>query len=173
MGIIPAGTVLVIALMLCSMLIIGCTQSQGSQQPSGSTNLGAATNPAAQPQGAVDITADNRTAYEKNQASIAKVIADGTYARNATYAAPSGNETVEFSIAVKGDIITAASATGNATNNISAKIIGKFNSALPDLVVGKKINELSIPKNVAGSSLTAAAFKQYVDSLATNPPAQG
>lgn len=162
MRIFSAGAVLVMALMLCSMLIIGCTQSQ--QAASGTQPEGSG--------GTVDIAGkvnssmpDNRTAYEKNQTTIANVIADGTYVGDIAYKYHSGDVSATVSLTVKGDVITSASVAGNNADNVSTMIIGKFNKALPDLVVGKKINELSIPKNVAGSSLTTAAFKVYVEGL--------
>jgi hypothetical protein len=112
------------------------------------------------------VLADNRTGYEKTQEAIAAAVPDGTYSDDVTYAFHSGNETVEINVTVVNGTITGASVTGiNPSNNVSAKIIGNFNSALPELVVGKKIDELDIPKNVAGSSLTTAAFKGYVEGL--------
>ncbi len=164
------GAVLAIALLLCSMLIIGCTQSQ--QAASGTQPEGSG--------GTVDIAgkvnssmSDNRTAYDKNQTTIAGVIADGTYAGDIEYKYHSGDVSATVSLTVESDTITSASVVGNNADNVSTMIIGKFNAALPDLVVGKKINELSIPKNVAGSSLTTAAFKLYVDGLVASQPAQG
>ncbi len=112
------------------------------------------------------VLADNKTGYEKTQEAILAAVPDGTYSENVTYAYHSGNETVDISITVVNGTIMDASVIGiHPSNNVSAMIIGKFNSALPDLVVGKKIDELDIPKNVAGSSLTTASFKQYAEGL--------
>ncbi len=162
------SAVFTIAILLCSMLIIGCTQNQApSKSQPGDNGTVAAANK-------INTSiADNKTAYDKNQTTIAKVIADGTYTGDETYQYHSGTETVTFSVTVKDDTITGATVEAHNPNPISGKIIGNFAAALPDLVVGKKINELNIPRNVAGSSLTTAAFKQYVGGLVTNPPAQG
>ena len=205
------SAVFAISILLCSMLIIGCTQNQppaatnaaaggnaqlpparagstnmsaGNAQPStgltgnGSTPAGGTQPPSKQ--NGTTITdkvnssiSDNKTAYDKNQTVIAQLIADGTYVNDISYRYPRGTNTVTVDITVKNDTITAASVAGNNVDMMSARYISNFNSALPDLVVGKKINELSIPRNVAGSSLTTAAFAQYVNGLITNPPAQG
>lgn len=162
MKIFPAGTALAMALIVCSMLVIGCTQSQGAapkEQPGGST--------VAVANKVNSMMADTKTAYEKNQVAIAKAIADGTYTGNETYAYHSGNETVTFSVTVEGGIVKNATVTPHNPNMMSARIIGNFGRALPDLVAGKRIDQLSIPKNVAGNSLTTAAFKQYIEGLAS------
>jgi len=108
------------------------------------------------------VIADNKTGVDKVQTAIALAVADGTYSQNVTYAYHSGTEIVNMTIAVKDDVITAVSITGTPSNPISARFINGVNAALPELVVGKKINALDIPRQVAGSSLTTAAFKQYV-----------
>lgn len=150
------GIVLIVSLMLISMIMIGCTSQ--SQPPPNKSSDATTVNK-------TDIVADNKTAYDKTQQAIAQAVADGTYSDNVTYAYHSGNETVEIKVTVKGDVVTAASVSGINPVPISAKIISNFNNALPDLVVGKKITELAIPRNVAGSSLTTAAFRQYVNGL--------
>jgi hypothetical protein len=63
--------------------------------------------------------------------------------------------------------LTNVSITGNNPNPISAKIIDKYAVALQTLAVGKKLDQINLPKNVAGSSLTNAAFKQYLADLDT------
>lgn len=112
-------------------------------------------------------TADSRNGVEKTQATISSIVPDGVYQKNITYAYHSGNTAVAFKIEVKDDVILSASAKAINADNVSEMIIGKFDKALPQLVVGKKINELNIPKNVAGSSLTTAAFKDYIKELTT------
>ena len=146
------------------MLVIGCT-SQQSPSPASTANNSSGTPVLANK---TDVIGDNKTAYDKTNQTIVQLIADGTYSDNVTYAQPKGNDTVSISVTVNGGIITAASVVGIGPDSFSAKYQEGFNAALPDLVIGKKINELSIPKQVAGSSLTTAAFKQYVGSLVQN-----
>jgi hypothetical protein len=160
-GFSPSRLAVLAVLVLIVSIFAGCASQQGT--------------PANEPPGAkiaknVSLGTDPQTSYNKTQQAIAAAVADGNYASNVTYAYHSGNETVEIKVTVKGDVITAASVTAQGkTAPISAKIIGNFNDALPDLVVGKKITELNMPKNVAGSSLTNAAFQQYVAGLIAQP----
>jgi hypothetical protein len=158
------GIALASIIILFSMLVVGCiTQGAGVEKPanqSDNSTLG----------GGIDIKAENKTGYDITQETIALAVADGTYADNSTYAYPvgpekKGNETVTISITVKDDVVTAASVKGNNPAPYSEGFINGVNAALPDLVVGKKITELNLPNQIAGSSLTTAVFKQYVDGL--------
>jgi len=149
---------LALVFAVLAALVFGCTQSAGQNgAPSGTGDK-------------IDKTGnmtigDNRTGFDKTQETIELAVADGTYFTDVTYVQPKGNTTAKISITVEGDVITAASAEGVNADPWSTKIIGDFNSALPDLVVGKKIDKLDLPINVAGSSLTTAAFKSYVADL--------
>jgi hypothetical protein len=109
-------------------------------------------------------TSDNKTGVEKIEQAVAQAIADGTYIDQVEYAYHSGTERVTITVKTEKDIVTQATVVpaGQSSSGVSTRIIGKFNDALPNLVVGKKITELNIPKNVAGSTLTTAAFKSYV-----------
>lgn len=118
------------------------------------------------PEMVVSPQASTKTGEEIIDDTIAQAVADGEYSEDVTYAYHSGQETVKIQVTVKDDVITEASvAPDENAANVSIKIIGNFNNALPELVVGKKITELEIPKNVAGSSLTTAAFKGYLEKL--------
>lgn len=152
---------LALVFAVLAAIVFGCVSSQDNGQQ------GAQPGTSGEIDNATKITtAENKTGFDKTQETIALAVADGTYVSNETYAYHSGNETVEVSITVQNDTITAASvAPSSEAHNVSKKIIGNFNAALPELVVGKKIDKLEIPKNVAGSSLTTAAFKQYVGEL--------
>ena len=152
--------------MAAMLLLFGCTQqSPGQQSAPGSGNVQPAQNNGSLQLSPSGILAENKTGYDKTQSAIASAVADGNYDANVSYAYHSGTETVEIKLSVKDGVITAASVTGINPAMMSARIISNFNGALPGLVVGKRIDQLDIPRNVAGSSLTTAAFKQYVDGL--------
>ena len=156
-----AGLVMALAAVLLLSLVFGC-----ASQAQASPGTGA---PAQANFSSVDktgiTTADNRTSYDKTQQAIVAAVADGTYFKEVQYAYHSGIESVDFNITVKNDIATAVSVNAPHPNMMSARIISSFSAALPDLVVGKKMEDISLPRNVAGSSLTSAAFQHYVDSL--------
>lgn len=157
-------------LVLVVAFIAGCTNQ--TQQTTGLTTLGTSSSPSptigatSQPSVIATPTTEIKTGNDKINEAIAAAVADGTYSDKLTYAYHAGEETVDVEVSVKDDVITSASVKpGPKAVNMSIKIINKFNAALPELVVGKKIDKLDIPKNVAGSSLTTAAFKEYLQKL--------
>lgn len=153
--------------MVSALLLYGCTSASGeaSQVQTGQNPKV----PPAPPDASIGkggVVAENKTGFEKTKQAIETAVADGTYSKEVQYAYHSGTETVGFSVGVKGDVVTDVSVTPSPNpHKVSARIIKDFSDALPDLVVGKKITEIKLPKNVAGSSLTTAAFQQYVDGI--------
>ncbi|HEY1063732.1 MAG TPA: hypothetical protein VGE30_00360 [Candidatus Saccharimonadales bacterium] len=90
--------------------------------------------------------------------------ADGTYEATGNYMTPGGTEKIAVSITVKNGVITATSATNEATD-IEAKdhqqdFIGHYKSE----VVGKKLSEISLDR-ISGSSLTAQGFNDAIQQI--------
>lgn len=156
---------LVAGLLLIAVLLAGCAQAASPQNQTSSGALGA---PAAVPvpsNGTQLAMSDNKTGYEKTQATIVNAIADGTYTEPVSYVSPGGVDELTISLAVKDDVITSVAITPIKADNKSMMYLANYNRNIQPLVVGKKISELNLPKNVAGSSLTNGAFKQYVADL--------
>ncbi len=186
-GVGSFAAVFALSIILLSFVAAGCVNSAQNSpapivSPSGAADTGAKGQTPSSP-GGIDnvatpppppsppskndaVIAENKTGFDKTQETIALAIADGTYVGDVTYAYHSGNETMKVSVTVKNDIVTDASIAPVGTPaNYSLKLMNAVNAELPNLVVGKKITELNIPKNVAGSSLTTAAFKAQLASL--------
>ena len=146
-----------------SLLVGGCTLSVQEAQERFNADTGTPTI-----QGALAddmVTKDKKTVPEETQLLLVNVIADGTYQDQVTYKYHKGEEKINISITVEDDVVTAASIAHNNPHFVSKKYIEGVNAALPELVVGKRIDELDIPKQVSGSSLTTAAFKAYVERI--------
>ncbi|VVC01861.1 Uncharacterised protein [uncultured archaeon] len=157
---------LVAGLLLIGVLLSGCAQASSPSAANSSNSLGAPAPSASAPATAPDLAiSDNKTGYDKTQATISQVIADGNYTEPVTYMSPGGKDELMMSVVVKGDVITSVSITPTKADNKSMMYMSNYNKNIQPLVVGKKINELNLPKNVAGSSLTNGAFKQYVADL--------
>ena len=149
-----------VAVLIVFVFLFGCAAGQGAsdgKNGSKDTTIGA--------KDSKDIIAENKSGSDKINETIKSAVADGTYSDNVTYTRPNGNEIVEFSVTVKDGVVTNASVKAQNPVPFSVKFIEGFNSELPTLVVGKKIDSLDIPKQVGGSSLTTAAFKGYVQSI--------
>ena len=81
-----------------------------------------------------------------------------------TYNNPSGSDSVEFNVTVTDGIITSASATPKADNEISLRRQTAFAAEVNAKVVGKKAKNLNVDA-IGGSSLTTAAFETFVHSF--------
>jgi hypothetical protein len=159
---------------LMGFLLAGCLNQSGSATPTpfvkDDSGNGTAPTPIPQVIGTpIPTVTETKTGIDKINDTIASIVPDGTYQQDANYSYPKGTNTVHFSVTVDGDTVTNVSVTAvGELDPISTKKVADFGAALPSLVVGKKINELNLPRNVAGSSLTNAAFQSYVDALVAN-----
>lgn len=87
---------------------------------------------------------------------------DGTYNATGAYSSPAGQESVEVTLVLKDDMVTAATFKGNATHPTSKLNQQKFAAGYEVLVVGKSLDSISLTV-VNGSSLTP---KGFMDALA-------
>jgi len=90
--------------------------------------------------------------------------ADGTYTESANYQSPNGTETVEVTMTLENDIITAVEVVGDGDNPDSKHYQGEFAGGIGAVVVGKDIDEIAVSK-VAGSSLTSGGFNDAVEAI--------
>ena len=89
---------------------------------------------------------------------------DGTYTESGSYQAPSGTETVDVTITLAGDVITAVEVVGEATDPQAKLHQGEFIDGISAVVVGKNIDDIQVDK-VGGSSLTSGGFNKAVDAI--------
>lgn len=89
---------------------------------------------------------------------------DGTYSASGQYQSPNGIETLDVTITLTDDIITAVEVVGHGTNPNTVHYQGEFIGGIAGLVVGKDIDEISVSK-VAGSSLASGGFNAAVESI--------
>lgn len=88
---------------------------------------------------------------------------DGQYTESGSYQSPGGTESVEVTITLAANTVTAVTVVGDAQGSNSQIYQEMFASGIGAEVVGKNIDELAVDK-VAGSSLTSGGFN---DALAT------
>ena len=89
---------------------------------------------------------------------------DGTYTASGDYQAPSGTETVEVTITLADNSITAVEVVGDATDPQAKLIQGEFINGIGGVVVGKNIDSIQVDK-VGGSSLTSGGFNAAIDAI--------
>ena len=147
----------VVVVLLVSLLLFGCVNSQPNAPSSGGQTTVNKSNQT--------MVTENRTGFDQTQQAIKMAIADGNYEQNVTYSSPAGDDIVDISISVLNNTITSVSLKPTHAAPISENFIKNYNQSIQSLVVGKKIDQINLPHNVAGSSLTNAAFKQYLSQL--------
>ena len=89
---------------------------------------------------------------------------DGEYSASGSYQSPHGTETVDVTLTLEGDTITALEVVGQGDNPDSKRYQGEFISGIQSEVVGKDIDELSVDR-VAGSSLTRGGFNDAIEQI--------
>lgn len=80
------------------------------------------------------------------------------------YATPAGNETLKWTITLDNGVIEDVVVQTSSNHEVSEKYKELFADGIKWLVVGKKPSETDI-KIVNGSSLTAGAFRKYLETL--------
>ena len=89
---------------------------------------------------------------------------DGTYTESGSYQTPNGTESVEVTLTLADDVITAVEVTGSGGSRDTQEYQGQFIDGIDAVVVGKNIDDISVSK-VAGSSLTSGGFNQAVEAI--------
>ena len=97
-------------------------------------------------------------------ASGAATYTDGSYTESGSYQSPNGTESVDVTITLAADVITAVTVVGNGDSRDSQRYQGEFIDGIGAVVVGKNIDSINVSK-VAGSSLTSGGFNSAVDAI--------
>jgi len=89
---------------------------------------------------------------------------DGTYTATGSYDSPGGNESITVTVTLANDTVTATSATSGANDPEAHEYQDQFISNYKQLVVGKKISDISLSR-VSGSSLTSQGFNSAIQKI--------
>jgi hypothetical protein len=89
---------------------------------------------------------------------------DGTYAENGSYNSPGGHETINVSLTLKANVVTAVTVKTVTADATAASYEKLFIGGISKEVVGKKLNTLSVSR-VGGSSLTSQGFNSALTAI--------
>lgn len=89
---------------------------------------------------------------------------DGTYSATGSYVSPGGREAIELTVTIKDGVITDTALVKKATDRDAERFQEVFAQNYKSLVVGKKVNGLSLSR-VAGSSLTSNGFNNALTKI--------
>ena len=107
---------------------------------------------------------DDTSADTTTESTSTGPYTDGTYEASGSYQSPNGTESVDVTITLEGDIITAVEVVGNGDNPDSKRYQGEFIDGIADEVVGVDIDDISVDR-VGGSSLTSGGFNAAVEEI--------
>jgi uncharacterized protein with FMN-binding domain len=96
--------------------------------------------------------------------------ADGTYSAEGSYATPESVETIDVTITLQNDVITAVEVTGDPKAAESRRYQSEFIGGISDAVVGQSIDDVSVSR-VAGSSLTSGGFNEALQAIKSDAAA--
>lgn len=142
-----AGLTLVGALAGCSTAAESVTEPDSGTGSEGSTDNGTDS-------GGTDSGTD----------AGASSYADGTYSASGEYQSPNGTETLDVTITLQDDAITAVEVVGHGGSPNTVRFQGEFAGGIGAAVVGKRIDEISVSK-IAGSSLASGGFNAAVEQI--------
>lgn len=108
-----------------------------------------------------DTVKTGSTENTKDTNATSNKYGDGNYEAMGSYSTPGGLEEIDITLALKDDIIVAATFIGNTENPASIKNQGLFRDGFTKQVVGKPLATLNLGV-VNGSSLTPKGFMDAV-----------
>ena len=90
---------------------------------------------------------------------------NGTYSATGRYSTPGGIESIGLEITLTDDTVTATTLTQNPSNRDSRQYQAAFASGYKELIIGKKLDDISLSR-VSGSSLTSQGFENALADIA-------
>jgi uncharacterized protein with FMN-binding domain len=111
-------------------------------------------------------TANVNTAVEANTQTVANSYRDGEYAASGNYYSPGGQESVQVTLTLSNDVVTAVSVDASSRNPTSRQYQNRFIGGVESAVVGKTITSLHLSR-VSGSSLTTNGFNAALEKIKT------
>jgi uncharacterized protein with FMN-binding domain len=125
---------------------------------------GAATDSAAEERTTTDSGASSTDSGSTDSGTASGSYADGTYSADGSYATPESVETINVTVTLENDVITAVEVTGDPQKRESEQYQGQFIGGIADVVVGQDIDDIQVSR-VAGSSLTSNGFNEAIEAI--------
>lgn len=108
---------------------------------------------------------DSEATDSEEQAATDSEYEDGTYTASGSYTSPGGQETIDVTITIEDDVITAVTVDNpDTTNANSLRYQQEFIDGIAAEVVGVSIDEISVDR-VGGSSLTSGGFNDALETI--------
>lgn len=140
-------------------------QAAGAQDTSASGQIAKPSSSATDTSGSAGAAASSSaSAATSNDTANATAYKDGTYTAKSEYYVPHGYETIQVTLTLKGDVVTASSIVNSESNPESASFQEDFAGAYKSYVVGKNIDSINL-SYVAGASDTTDGFNEALAKI--------
>ena len=140
--------IIVVALLVAAATAVIVLSANNAAQENTSTSSTTSVSPSASPS-----TGSENSAFK-----------DGTYTAQGNYQTPGGQESIGVTVTLSGSTITDASVEQQGKTGEAEEFQSDFASGFKAVVVGKKIDEVSLSR-VAGSSLTPNGFNDAISDI--------
>jgi uncharacterized protein with FMN-binding domain len=109
------------------------------------------------------VPASTRSVTNTNTVSSA-MYKDGTFNATGSYDSPGGKESLQVSLTLSNDVVTASSVISQANDPTATSYQTLFISGYKSRVIGKSISSIKLT-NVSGSSLTSQGFDDALKQI--------
>jgi len=145
-----AAIIVIVLVGLATAAVIVINSSKGASAPTASSEKDKAVTPS--------------KTDSSNTDDAAKKYKDGSYTANGSYLTPGGQESVDVQVVLTDGTVTDTTLTQKAISGDAKEYQAQFASGYKSLVVGKKIDDISLSR-VAGSSLTSGGFNRALEQI--------
>lgn len=149
-AVIAVVVIALLAIIAAAVILLGKKESPASTNSENAPSVSTDSAGQGAPQTA---TAENTSGYK-----------NGTYKATGTYRSPGGTETVDLTVTLGAGVVVNAELATHPSTRDAEDYQGRFKSGYKALVVGKKIDDISLSR-VAGSSLTSGGFNQALEQI--------
>jgi uncharacterized protein with FMN-binding domain len=113
---------------------------------------------------AMDMSSTSSTPATTTPVASDATYKDGTYSADGTYLSPGGNEKIGVTLTIANNVISDVSIKTYGATSDSQEHQAQFKDGISALVVGKKVNDVSVSR-VSGSSLTSTGFNNALETI--------
>lgn len=150
-----------LALVVLTTAIIGSAAATRTSSSAAHKVVSPSSHKSAQP---ASSPAPTTSGGSTTRSTTATSYRDGTYSATGSYGSPAGVETIDVSVTLSANTITAATVVSEANDNRAQAYQDAFIDGYKSYVVGRDITTVKLSQ-VSGSSLTSEGFNNALDQI--------
>lgn len=152
-----AGAVILIAAISIATWVLIINKEDSA------TDTGSTTSSSSSTQSTIALSSSSISTTTSTTVAASKYI-DGTYFAEGSYNTPETTENIEVTLTIQDDTITDVEVQQDPQERESELYQAKFKQGIAGIIVGKKLDDISVSK-VNGSSLTSIGFNKAIKDI--------